>query len=174
MAVAVLAVATGIYVNLSPPVLPAAVAPTAPTPLVDQRFLATPFVDLSGKTRTMEEWKGRVVLVNFWATWCAPCREEMPALQQTQAEFAHRGFEVVGIALDNAEATGRFVAEFKIGYPILIGYMGMIDLMRQLGNKSGALPYSVVLDRQGEVAKSHLGLLTLQKMRDLVEPVLSR
>ncbi len=176
IAVAVVAVAAGIYMSLPPSIPPIGMTTTGPsaTPAPVQRFNVAPFADLSGKTRTMEEWQGRVVLVNFWATWCAPCREEIPALQTIQAELGHRGFDVVGIALDNAAATGRFVAEFKIGYPILIGDMGMIDLMRQLGNKSGALPYSVVLDRQGEVAKSHLGLLTLQKMRDLVEPVLSR
>jgi thiol-disulfide isomerase/thioredoxin len=176
IAVAIIAAAAGIYVNQSPPA-PPITAPGAgmtTAPSVDHGLHITPFTDLSGKARTMSEWKGRVVLVNFWATWCAPCREEIPALQKIQAEFGHRNFEVVGIALDNAEATGRFAAEFKIGYPILIGDMGIVDVMRQLGNKSGALPYSVVLDPQGAVAKTHLGLLTHQKMRDLVEPVLSR
>jgi thiol-disulfide isomerase/thioredoxin len=176
IAVAIVAAAAGIYVNQSTPTPPIAAPRTGMTtaPAEDHRLHTTPFTDLSGKTRTMAEWKGRVILVNFWATWCAPCREEIPALQKIQAEFGHRNFEVVGIALDNVEATGRFAAEFKIGYPILIGDMGIIDLMKQLGNKSGALPYSVVLDRQGDVAKTHLGLLTLQKMRDLVEPVVSR
>ena len=132
------------------------------------------FTDLMGKARTMSEWHGKVVLVNFWATWCAPCREEIPALQKTRAEYLDRGFEVVGIALDRAELARGFAADFKIDYPVLIGDTNVIDLMRHLGNKSGALPYSVVLDRQGRVSQRHLGLLSTKMMREMVDPVMSR
>ncbi len=168
MVIGVLGVAAGLFVSLS------ARGPSGDGAPVVGQLLNIPFVDLSGRERTMDEWKGQVVLVNFWATWCAPCREEIPALIETRSTLGARGLEVVGIALDDAERARSFAADFKISYPILVGDGTTIELMRQLGNRSGALPYSVVIDRQGQVAASHLGLLSLDKMRRMVDPVLSR
>ncbi len=162
------AVAAGLFVSLS------ARGPSGQDGPAVGALLNTPFVDLSGHERTMDEWKGRVVLVNFWATWCAPCREEIPALMETRSTLGVRGLEVVGIALDRAELVRSFATDFKITYPILVGDGATIALMRQLGNRSGALPYSVVLDRQGQVVGSHLGRLSLDKMRRMVDPILSR
>ncbi|MFM9882415.1 MAG: TlpA family protein disulfide reductase [Burkholderiales bacterium] len=168
IAVAAVAVVAGIFVSQR-----SADAPVRSV-LVGEQLDGAQFTDLSGRARSMSEWHGKVVLVNFWATWCAPCREEIPALQETRAAYMDKGFEVVGIALDRAELARGFAADFKIDYPVLIGEGDIIDLMRALGNKSGALPYSVVIDRQGRVSQRHLGLLSAKMMRDMVEPVVSR
>lgn len=120
-------------------------------------LLSTVFPDLHGQARRLLEWRGRVALVNFWATWCEPCREEIPILISTSKKHAAAGFEVVGIAIDTVVKIREYAAKFGISYPILVGDMRAIDLLRQLGNPAGALPYTVALDRAGAVAGRKLG-----------------
>jgi thiol-disulfide isomerase/thioredoxin len=117
------------------------------------------FADLAGKTRTIAEWRGRPLLVNFWATWCAPCREEIPILMVARQKFSSTGLEIVGIAIDNAQKVAEFSLSFKISYPILVADAGGLELMRQLGNSGGGLPYTVFLDRRGDITRRKLGAL---------------
>lgn len=120
-------------------------------------LLSTVFPDLQGQPRRLVDWRGRIAVVNFWATWCEPCREEIPLLVQTSRTYASAGVEVVGIAIDTVDKIREYAANFGIPYPILVGDMRAIDLLRQLGNQAGALPYTVVLDRSGAVAARKLG-----------------
>jgi thiol-disulfide isomerase/thioredoxin len=115
------------------------------------------FVDLSGKRRTLDEWQGKILICNFWATWCAPCREEIPLLMAVREKYAPVGVEIVGIAIDNATKVGDFTASLKISYPILLAEANGLDLMRKLGNSAGGLPYTVVADRHGGVQHRKLG-----------------
>ena len=126
--------------------------------------------DLQGDERRISDWRGKVVLVNFWATWCAPCLREIPALQQARKEFGPRGFEVVGIAIDRQEAVRRFAEEHQIEYPVLDGEHTGMALMPLLGNDPGGLPFSVIFDRDGKIGYKHLGELT--KSTDLSRYVL--
>jgi thiol-disulfide isomerase/thioredoxin len=121
------------------------------------RLLATPFPDLSGKPRRLLEWQGRVLLCNFWATWCAPCREEIPLLIAAKQQYALAGFEVVGIGVDHATKIQEFAAKFAVPYPMLIAGPEALEIMRETGNKAGGLPYSVVLDRAGRIVARRLG-----------------
>lgn len=114
-------------------------------------------VDLSGHHRLLSEWRDRILVCNFWATWCAPCREEIPLLMSAREKYAPIGLEIVGIAIDNAAKVGEFTASFKIPYPILLAEAEGLDLMRKLGNSSGGLPYTVIADRQGSVLHRKLG-----------------
>src|SRR5687767_12687503 len=121
-------------------------------------FAAT-LPDLSGQPRRMAEWQGRVVLINFWATWCAPCREEIPLLMAARQKYAPAGVEIVGIAVDNAVKVAEYVKSMSISYPVLVAEADGLDLMRQLGNSGGGLPYTVVADRQGALVHRKLGAL---------------
>jgi thiol-disulfide isomerase/thioredoxin len=96
---------------------------------------------------------------NFWATWCLPCREEIPLLMQVRSRYAANGTEVVGIGIDHAAKIQQFAREFGITYPLLVADASGLDLMRKLGNQAGGLPYTVVVDRNGAIAYRRLGLL---------------
>lgn len=122
-------------------------------------LLSARFPDLAGRQRRLLDWQGQVLVVNFWATWCAPCREEMPMFVEARRAYAPKGVEFVGIGIDSAGKMQEFARTYGIGYPLLVADSGAIDLMRDLGNRAGALPYTVVLDRSGSVVHRHLGAL---------------
>lgn len=121
---------------------------------------AATFVDLGGKRRRLAEWKGKIVVCNFWATWCHPCREEIPMLISVSEKMAPKGVEVVGIAVDFAAKVRSFVRDYKISYPVLLAGDNGIELMRAAGNGVGGLPYTVFLDRRGRIAHEKLGELS--------------
>lgn len=122
-------------------------------------LLSTVYPDLSGRPRRLLEWKGRVLVFNFWATWCAPCREEMPMLSRLREKYESKGVEFIGISIDSAAKILEFSKTLPVSYPLLVADAGAIDLMRSLGNAGGALPFTVVLDRAGAVAYRRLGAL---------------
>jgi thiol-disulfide isomerase/thioredoxin len=124
-----------------------------------RRLFASSFPDLSGKLRPLAEWQGRVVLVNFWATWCAPCREEIPLLVAAREKYSATGVEIVGIAVDNAAKVAEFTKTMPISYPVLLAEIDGLDLMRGLGNSAGGLPFTVVADRRGALVHRKLGAL---------------
>jgi len=136
------------------------------------RLLSASFPDLDGRSRRLLEWRGQVVACNFWATWCAPCREEVPLFIAAKQQYAPRGFDVVGIAVDHAVKIRDFAANYRINYPVLIAGSEAIDLMRSLGNGTGALPYTVLLDRSGGVAATRLGAFRKEELRHVVEGLL--
>jgi thiol-disulfide isomerase/thioredoxin len=122
-------------------------------------LLAARYPDTSGTPRQILEWRGKVLVCNFWATWCLPCREEIPLLMQVRARYAANGAEVVGIGIDLATKIQQFAREFAISYPLLVADASGLDLMRKLGNRAGGLPYTVIIDRNGAIAYRRLGLL---------------
>ena len=113
--------------------------------------------DTSGKDQNLAQWRDQVLIVNFWATWCEPCREEIPALVRAHAKYASNGVQIVGISLDSVDKVRQFAIDYRIGYPLVIGSIDVIDLTRKLGNKAGGLPYTVVMDRSGKVVMTHIG-----------------
>lgn len=133
----------------------------------------TPMPDLAGRTRRVSDWQGKVVICNFWATWCAPCREEIPMLVDLRAQYAAKGFEVLGIAVDNAANVREFAAKYPISYPVLIAEAGGLDLIRKLGNNAGALPFTVVLDRRGEILSRKLGILRRREIEPKIKALLA-
>ncbi|MFN3543341.1 MAG: TlpA family protein disulfide reductase [Thiobacillus sp.] len=126
---------------------------------VDAEFWAISFPDLEGQAQAMARWRGQVIVLNFWASWCAPCREEVPDFADLRAQYRAKGVEFVGIAVDTPERVTTFLREFPVDYPILIGEGAATHLAERLGNPSGALPYTIVLDRDGRVVMRHLGRL---------------
>jgi thiol-disulfide isomerase/thioredoxin len=120
------------------------------------------FWDLSfnrpeGGRLNMASLRGRPLVLNFWATWCAPCVREMPALDRFQREFSGIGWQVAGIAADNDAPVREFLRRTPVAFPIgLAGFNG-IELARMLGNLAGGLPFTVIFDRRGVVARRHAG-----------------
>jgi thiol-disulfide isomerase/thioredoxin len=102
-------------------------------------------------------WAGRTTLVNLWATWCAPCLKEMPDLQAFAGEQGGNGVQVVGIALDDAQAVRAFLRRHGIAYPVLVDAPGPADAGVRLGNPAGVLPYSVLVSADGRVLKTRIG-----------------
>lgn len=128
-------------------------------------------VDLAGRPRRLSEWLDRILVCNFWATWCTPCREEIPILMAAREKYAAAGVEIVGIAIDNAAKVRDFSASFNISYPILIAGGDGLDLMRKLGNSAGGLPYTVIANRQGDIVHRKLGAFHRDDLDTLLAPL---
>ena len=111
--------------------------------------------------------------MNFWATWCPPCREEIPGLVRARDKLLSSKVEFVGIAIDQAAKVVDFARNVRVSYPLLMADATGLDLVRNLGNPSGGLPFTVVLDRKGMVAHRNLGSITQQKIEDQVSPMLA-
>lgn len=125
--------------------------------------------DLSGQSHALDEWRGKIRVLNFWATWCPSCREEIPGLVALRARYAGQGVEIIGIALEDKAPVQDYVDFFKIDYPILIaGEQGMA-LARQMGNRAEAIPFTVVVDREGMIRHRHLGKLEQEDLAEMIE-----
>ena len=129
--------------------------------------------DLAGKPRSLDEWQGRILVINFWATWCPPCLEEIPALVRARDKLLPSGVEFVGIAIDQAAKVSAFSRTVQISYPVLLAEATGLALVRKLGNPSGGLPFTVVLDRKGVIAHRNLGAITQQKIEEQLGPMLT-
>lgn len=127
--------------------------------------------DVSGQMHSIAEWDGEVILLNFWATWCRPCVEEMPMLDAMQEQYGEDGLQVIGIALDSPGKVRTFVTNYAIDYPILIAGMDGYALAERFGGGVG-LPYSVLIARDSEVVKTMLGILDKQSLQALLSEYL--
>jgi thiol-disulfide isomerase/thioredoxin len=111
----------------------------------------------SGESVRMADWRGRPLLVNFWATWCPPCVEELPLLNAFQASQAEKGWQVVGLAVDQPSAVRGFLQKLPLSFPVgMAGFAGT-ELSRSLGNLTGGLPFTVVFDAAGQIAHRKIG-----------------
>jgi len=128
--------------------------------------------DLDGKLRNADEWNGQVMVVNFWATWCPPCRKEMPAFIELQEKYASAGLQFVGIALDDADKVDDFINTMGVEYPILIGENEAALVSEAYGNRLGVLPYTVVVDRGGAIIKTYRGEVSKESIEKLINRLL--
>jgi len=142
-------------------------------PLIGQPRPAYDLGSIDGSIVSASDFDGKVVLVNFWATWCAPCREEMPMLMALREEHQEEGLEIVGIAIDDVQRARDFVDELGIQYPNLVGSTDVMATMQLYGNVSGTLPYSVLVDRAGTVRWAKLGALVETELNAQIETLLT-
>lgn len=127
--------------------------------------------DLSGKEIKLSDYKGKVVVVNFWATWCGPCRVEVPDLVKLRGLYHDRGLEVIGISLDDEEdreEVVNFVKTFKVNYPVV---MGDLEVLRAYG-QIDSIPVTFIIDRRGAVRYRHIGMITFDEIEGEVKSLL--
>ncbi|WP_116136750.1 TlpA family protein disulfide reductase [Trinickia diaoshuihuensis] len=142
-------------------------APQAAAPTGDAvaQLMDAALQDVSGKPQTLAPYKGRVLVVNFWASWCAPCVAEMPELVRLHDAYAGKGVQFVGIGVDSEQNIQNFLKKVPVDYPILVSGFGGADLARSLGNSAGALPFTVVIDANGVVRSTKLGQVAPTELR---------
>lgn len=139
----------------------------AMSPVFAKTSLSTTyFTTLQGKSIAINHWHGKVIVVNFWASWCAPCREELPMFNALRDSLASKGVEVVGIALENKAEAKDYIKKWNIRYPILLGSSDTLDLLRELGNSTQGLPFTVVLNREGKIVARLVGKLSEKTLQD--------
>jgi len=121
--------------------------------------------DATGTERQLTEWQGKTLVVNFWATWCPPCVDEMPELVELQNDLSSQNVQVLGIGIDSPSNIRQFSEKHQISYPLLVAGMAGTDLSREFGNQAGGLPFTVLIGSDGRVRKTYIGRLDLKKLR---------
>lgn len=166
--VAVLLIAFAVRYYLSDPAL---LQPDAGS-LSTQTLFAAKFSDVNGKPQAISQWKGKIIVVNFWATWCPPCREEMPELSQLQQQYRNRGLVVLGISTDELDKIQEFVKENPVSYPLLAGEIDAMNVGLSLGNDKGVLPYTVIIKSDGDIAKAYFGRVNQAQLNEALLPLM--
>jgi thiol-disulfide isomerase/thioredoxin len=135
-------------------------------------FAAT-FPDAEGKQQPLKQWQGKILVVNFWATWCPPCREEMPELSQLQEQYRGHNLAVVGISVENVTQIRDFVKTLPVSYPLLAGDMDAMNLGASLGNDKSVLPYTLIIKADGSIAKTHFGRINKALLEQTLLPLIT-
>ena len=133
---------------------------------------AASFPDLEGKVQPLKQWQGKVMVLNFWAPWCPPCRAEIPDFIQIQEQYRAKGVVFVGVAIDEAQNVQSFADETGINYPILLGGTEGVELSSKVGNRLGGLPYTVIIDRQGNIVATQMGGLSKAELEGVLGKLL--
>jgi thiol-disulfide isomerase/thioredoxin len=126
---------------------------------------------LDGKQHSVKEWQGKVLVINFWATWCPPCLKEMPEFEAIHAEYAKNGLQFIGVALDDAEPVKEFIASKKITYPILLGEDQGMKIAHDLGNIVNTVPFTVIVSKKGVIVKREMGELSRAELLEITAPL---
>jgi thiol-disulfide isomerase/thioredoxin len=131
---------------------------TRPADISPAALMSARFAGADGAPRSLAEFPDKVLVVNFWATWCTPCREEMPGFVRLQSRWADHGVQFVGIAQDEPDKVAQFAAELGINYPLWTGGSEVMELSRRLGNHLGVMPHTVLIDPRGTVLEGRVGI----------------
>jgi peroxiredoxin len=128
--------------------------------------------DVSGKLRNIAEWDGKVIAINFWATWCPPCIKEIPEFIELQHKYQEQGLQFIGIALQRPEEVIGFMEKYGMNYPVLAGEMEVIEISETYGNDIGALPYTVIINREGHIHFVKRGPLEIARAEEIISELL--
>ena len=125
--------------------------------------------DLEGKLRNIKEWDGKLIFLNFWATWCPPCLKEIPDFIELQEDYGDQGFQIIGIAIDDELSVREYVKEVGMNYPTMVVESEGVGLAKRFGNGAGVLPYTVIINRDGEISNTIMGELSKLRAEELME-----
>jgi peroxiredoxin len=128
-------------------------------------LFATSLSDSSGQRQALSQWKGKTLVVNFWATWCNPCIEEIPELSALQSALSQKNIQIIGVGIDSATNITEFSSKHKITYPVYVAETEGVEMARKFGNQAGGLPFTVLIEPTGEIKKSYLGRLKLEELK---------
>jgi thiol-disulfide isomerase/thioredoxin len=131
-------------------------------------FFANSWQTPDGKSANSENWRQKVLIVNFWASWCPPCVEEMPTLDKIAQEYAPKNVLIVGIGIDSPSNIREFLLKTPVSYPIVIGGLEGSNLAKQMGNAQGALPYTVIINSKGKAIFTKLGKISEEELRKAI------
>jgi peroxiredoxin len=140
-------------------------APAKPQSPAVRQLMTMTLPDSKGQPQKLSQWQGKFLVVNFWATWCAPCVQEMPELSALQNELAAKNIQLLGLGIDSPGNIAEFAEKYKITYPLFAAGMEGTELSRQLGNQAGGLPFTVLIAPDGSLVKSYLGRLKMDELR---------
>lgn len=132
--------------------------------------LAFSLPDITDKQRHINEWKNKLLIINFWATWCPPCLKEIPAFISIQKQFMDTDLQFIGIAIDNKQAVLDYLKTININYPILIGGESAISLSHQLGNIIKAVPFTIIINQQGQIIHRQPGEISPDEIMEVIQP----
>lgn len=131
------------------------------------------FPDTGDRMQSLSQWHGKILVINFWATWCAPCLKEIPEFVKLQAEYRDRGLQFIGIAIEDRQPVLDYLQRIDINYPVLIAGDAGINLARQLGNLINAVPFTVIVDPAGRIVYRQPGELSADKLMEVVTPLMA-
>jgi len=128
--------------------------------------------DLDGKVRNVSEWDGKILLVNFWATWCPPCKKEIPGFMELQEKYASQGFQVIGVAVDDEDSVRHYADFMDMNYPIMAAEMASMEIARSYGNRVNALPFTTFVNKQGKIVHTVAGEISREETEKIIKSLL--
>lgn len=150
-----------------------AAADTTGLPLeAAETLLAITLPDVDGQPYALADWRGKVLVINFWATWCPPCIKEIPEFSAVSRRYADKPVQFVGISIDTADNVREFNARFDVPYPLIIGSSETLGLATQVGNTARALPFTVIIGMDGRIANVTLGTLNEEQLEGKIRSLL--
>jgi thiol-disulfide isomerase/thioredoxin len=165
-AVALMALSVGVFSQVSLQQAPDDAAPPA--------GISFSFPDVDGQMKSIDQWRGKILVINFWATWCPPCLKEMPEFVKWQQEYADKNVLFVGISLDDQAEVADYLKTTAVNYPILVAGDQGAKLAHELGNIVGVVPFSVIVDQAGKIVHRQPGELKKDQFIEVVQPLLAR
>jgi len=137
-------------------------------------LFSTQLPDLQGTSHALSQWRGKILVINFWATWCPPCLHEIPDFMTMQTDYAAKNVQFIGIALDEQQAVLDYTTKIGINYPILLGGNQGMGLARQWGNLIESVPFTVVVNAQGTIVHRQLGEMSASELQAILQPLLGK
>ncbi len=145
---------------------------TAMPSIATAAFFNSKLVNEDGLSQDLMQYKGKIIVLNFWATWCPPCREEMPELSELHAQYQAKNVVVIGLAVDELSLVKEFAEDTPVNYPLLVAEDEGMQLASDFGNNQGVLPYTVIIDQDGKVLNNYFGRISKTLLSDALKPLL--